>query len=416
MEPWPTTTNLYVAAARWAAWVLAAGIVLARLVTGSDAPGEPWLLLITLAQTVVMTGYPAGAGSRVRSGVRRVLPSDADDFLVIGLTDLLLALAVVSLSGGWGSPYYIFAVTALIVPASVVGIRGLVIIMALFLGGYALSLAAYSDGLREPWQDRDAASFVAFLAVPVPVSLLVYLLSSTSRRLVAEEAKTRELLEENLQLQEARERLAVERERARIAREVHDGIAQSVYMLSLNLEASTEAAGPGTALGRKLADLVRLAKETLLEVRQYIFDLRPLLAREETVTSAIRTQAEEFSTISGIPVSVDVAGSERDLPISHSAALYRIAQEALANVYRHAHASGVAVRLAFDADVVRLEVEDDGVGFEGDKHEGRGLRHMAERVYDLGGSVSVEAAPARGAVVSAVLPLNGHNVDSSSHR
>jgi len=252
--------------------------------------------------------------------------------------------------------------------------------------------------------------------VPVPVSLLVYLLSSTSRRLVAEEAKTRELLEENLRLQDARERLAVERERARIAREVHDGIAQSIYMLSLNLEASTEAAGPGSALGRKLAGLVRLAKEALLEVRQYIFDLRPLLAREETISTAIRTQVEEFSTISGIPVSVDVAGTETDLPISHSAALYRIAQEALANVYRHAHASGVEVRLAFDTDVVRLEIEDDGVGFEAGKHEGRGLRHMAERVYDLGGSVSVEAAPAHGAVVSAVLPLNGHNVDSSSHR
>jgi signal transduction histidine kinase len=402
--------------ARWAAWVLAAGTVMTRLATGEDAPGEPWLLLITLAQTVVMTGYPTGAGSWVRSGVRSVIPDGADDFLVIGLTDLLLALVIVSLSGGWGSPYYVFAVTALIIPASVVGIRGLLMITALFLGGYALSLAAHSDGLREPWQDGDATSFVAFLAVPVPVSVLVYLLSSTSRRLAAEEARTRDLLEENLQLQEARERLAVERERARIAREVHDGIAQSIYMLSLNLEASTEVAGPGSALGRKLADLVRLAKETLLEVRQYIFDLRPLLAREETVSSAIRTQAEEFSTISGIPVSVDVVGAETDLPISHSAALYRIAQEALANVYRHAHASGVAVRLAFDTDAVRLEVEDDGVGFEEGSREGRGLRHMAERVYDLGGSVSVEAAPARGAVVSAVLPLNGHNVDSSSHR
>ncbi len=115
----------------------------------------------------------------------------------------------------------------------------------------------------------------------------------------------------------------------------------------------------------------------------------------------------EFATVSGLPVSVAVEGAERALPVTAATALYRIAQEALANVYRHGRASEISLRLAFAESSVRLEVSDNGVGFaSGDEQalSGRGLRNMRQRAAELGGTLDIASAPGQGTRIAVTIP------------
>ncbi len=413
MEDQRYQTTIYLFLARWAAWALAAVIVIVNVSSGDETIGEPWLLIVTLALTLALTVDPIA--SRLRSTVADLLPDGADALFVIGLANLIFALLIIFVSGGWGSPYYAYALVALLQPASIVGLRALGLVGLLFIAGYVLALAVETDGLHEPWEGGSVGNFAFFVAMPMPIAILVNLLSSTARRLSDEETRTRDLLEENVRLEGARKQATVDEERHRIAREIHDGIAQSMYVLSLNLEAARESAGADSELGSRLGRLVHLAKQMLLEVRQYIFDLKPLLSGEENVSAVLRKQAEEFATISGIPVSVDVRGREVSLPLSHGAALYRIAQEALANAYRHANASEIGISLTYSPEEVRLQVRDDGVGFDAKRSGGTGLGHISERVRELGGQMIVEAAPGKGVILAATLPVDRHN-DTNSYR
>jgi signal transduction histidine kinase len=217
-------------------------------------------------------------------------------------------------------------------------------------------------------------------------------------------------LEENVRLQKEREQLAAQEERSRIAREIHDGIAQSIYMLSLNLEKAADVAGDDQKLGPRLKGLVALAKESLLEVRHYIFDLKPLLSGDAGLTSTIQGQIREFSAVSGLPVELQVDGEERRVPVAVGSSLYRIAQEALANVYRHAEASTIGVRLTFRSDSVSLEIRDNGRGFAMDSVQaassgGHGLGNMYQRTSELGGQLDLTSAPGEGTTVRVIAPL-----------
>ena len=236
---------------------------------------------------------------------------------------------------------------------------------------------------------------------------MVQFLSWMTRQLAEERETARQALAENIRLQREREELIAQEERSRIAREIHDGIAQSIYMLSLNLETAAEAPPGQPNAGERLQSLVTLAKQTLLEVRHYIFDLRPLLQGDASLSAALRSQVREFATVSGLPVTVAVEGTERALPVAAATALYRIAQEALANVYRHGRASEISLRLAFGEGSVRLEVSDNGVGFAaGDEQalSGRGLRNMRQRAAELGGTLDIASAPGQGTRIAVTIP------------
>jgi signal transduction histidine kinase len=204
--------------------------------------------------------------------------------------------------------------------------------------------------------------------------------------------------------------LAALEERARIAREIHDGIAQSIYMLSLNLERAAEMADAQPALSERLRGLVGVAKEALLEVRQYIFDLKPLLAGDSSLGSAIAAQLREFGAVTDLAVRLEIEGDELELPVTVASALYRLVQEALANAYRHAAPSRVLVRLEFAPGEVRAEVCDDGRGFDlealsANGGGGRGLRNIRERVAELGGAVALDSAAGAGTTVRVAVPV-----------
>jgi len=399
-----TGVALFLFFVRWAAWFVAAVIVVLDVVPKANVEREPVLLFGTLAQNAAATLYLPLWRPRVRDLLHRSLGRQVDDILVVGLLDVALALAIVYLSAGWDSPYYLFAVASMLVPSSILGLRSNLAFTAAFVGAYVLIVSTAGKGTAGPWHGRELNNFVVFLAIPFIVAVVVQFFGWMARQLAAQRETARQALEENLRLQLEREELAAEQERGRIAREIHDGIGQSIYMLSLNLEAAADMAAGAPAVRERLQRLVVLAKQILLEVRHYIFDLKPLLEGEAGISAALRSQVREFTTVSSLPVSIDVTGEERTLSVTKSAALYRIAQEALANVYRHAQASEARLRLAFDQQSVTLEVCDDGVGLGPEHAGGRGLQNIRQRVEDLGGTLLVDGAPGRGTVVRAVIP------------
>ncbi|MBI4338811.1 MAG: sensor histidine kinase [Chloroflexi bacterium] len=200
--------------------------------------------------------------------------------------------------------------------------------------------------------------------------------------------------------------LAAQEERSRIAREIHDGVAQSIYMLSLHLETCAELASQGRSdLPQRLGGLVNLSKQALLEVRHYIFDLKPYLEGEQSVASMLASQVGEFTKVSGVPASFEVKGEPRPLSIPAATCLYRVTQEALANVFRHARASQVRVTLDFLQSEARLTVADNGIGLDLTKAAmGNGLGNMRHRTQVLGGDFQISATPGQGTGISIHLP------------
>ncbi|MBI1885721.1 MAG: sensor histidine kinase [Chloroflexi bacterium] len=395
---------LFLFGVRWAAWAVAAFIVTLGILPEANVHREPALLFITMGQNAAATLYLPLMRPRVRSLFQRSI-GEVNDILVLSFIDVTIALAIVYLSGGWDSPYYLYAVTSLLVPSSLLGLRANLVLAVGFVGVYIIALSTAGSGTDGPWLRGEMNNFAVFLATPFLVAVVVQFFGWMARQLTAERERAQQVLDENIRLQGERERLIAQEERNRIAREIHDGIAQSIYMLSLNLETAAEMAAGEGGLSERLAKLVTLAKQALLEVRHYIFDLKPLLTGEATLSSALQSQIREFTTVSGLPARLEVAGQERPLPVVTGTAVYRIAQEALANVYRHAQASDIDVLLSFDHSSVHLEVRDNGVGFAGEGDRGRGLKNMRQRAQELGGDVTIESSPASGTKVHAVLPL-----------
>jgi two-component system NarL family sensor kinase len=205
--------------------------------------------------------------------------------------------------------------------------------------------------------------------------------------------------------------LAALAERNRLAREIHDTLAQSLAAIAMQLE-TADALAEGTSETR-LAESVRralaLTRVTLDEARRSVLDLRAAPLEGRTLPEAIRALADELRGSARHPPEVDVTseGTASALPPAVESGLYRIAREALANVIRHAGATRASIRLRVDPARVALRIEDDGAGFHPESvPPGRfGLVGMRERARLLGGTLRVESAPGAGTIVEADVPL-----------
>ncbi|SDL70352.1 sensor histidine kinase [Microbacterium azadirachtae] len=203
-------------------------------------------------------------------------------------------------------------------------------------------------------------------------------------------------------------RTAVQDERTRLAREIHDTLAQGFTGIITQLQAAEQA--PDEPTRRRHADAaLSLAREGLAEARRSVQALRPTVLEQTSLADALGGVARSWSSRTGIASTVTVSGTARPLPTETEVALLRTAQEALANVERHAAARRVAVVLRLGEDRVRLEVRDDGRGFDAvDRVQrasaeagGYGLIAMRERLESAAGSLEVVSRPGRGTVVRA---------------
>ena len=212
---------------------------------------------------------------------------------------------------------------------------------------------------------------------------------------------------ERARLAEASGRLARAEERTRIAREIHDTLAQGLTAIGLDLEGALRHLESDPARSReRLERALGMARTSLEEARRSVLDLRAAPLAGRPLAEALAALGRAFTSETGVRVHVAASGDVQ-LPLRSESELYRIAQEALANVRQHAHATEVEIALRARAGEVILSVKDDGIGFDTRRSaDGRhGLVGMRERARLLGGALRVVAHPGRGTTVSARVPL-----------
>jgi signal transduction histidine kinase len=220
----------------------------------------------------------------------------------------------------------------------------------------------------------------------------------------------------HLRLRQERYRFAVVlEERARIAREIHDTLAQGFVGLASQLDAVAmampEPDGTPWAVARQYLDLARkMARHSLTEARRAVMDLRASVLEGRDLATALNSGALMWTAGSGVEVEVDVSGERKTLPPDMEQHLLRIAQEAVTNVLKHAGASKIWVKLHMEAKKLFLRVADNGRGFEHQEpfssQEGHfGLLGMRERAERLGGELHLASHPGEGTEVEVTVPL-----------
>lgn len=204
---------------------------------------------------------------------------------------------------------------------------------------------------------------------------------------------------------------AQEEERKRIARELHDETSQTLTALVVGIETALATLPPGFS-GERLAETKTLAVRTLEELHRLIFDLRPSVLDDLGLLSAIRWYAERHLEPLGIAVRCEFSGLDRRLPAQVETALFRVVQEAIMNIAKHAEAETVLIQCALREGILTIEVEDDGKGFDPSclagpvaARRGLGLLGIRERVELLGGTVEIESSPGQGARIALWMPV-----------
>jgi signal transduction histidine kinase len=273
----------------------------------------------------------------------------------------------------------------------------------------ATALAIVALGLHGGWT-------VGGIIGPL-VGALVAILIGLGYRSLARESQEREQLMSELiatrdQLAETEHESGVLAERARLAREIHDTVAQGLSSIQMLLHAAEREApdGPGN-------EYIRLARETaatnLADTRRFIRELTPAALVDQGIGAALRRLAETQWSSDTLAVHVRVSDAI-DLPIEVQTALLRIAQGAMANVVQHADARTATITIDRDADTVLLTITDDGRGFDpaavaveraSGASDSFGLTATRERVDQLGGTLTIDAEPGRGSTVSVELKI-----------
>ncbi|WP_018089250.1 sensor histidine kinase [Streptomyces sp. FxanaC1] len=259
---------------------------------------------------------------------------------------------------------------------------------------------------------------------------LSVLLGLWIKRVVRQNREHAELIEELRRNREQVARLShqagISAERERLAREIHDTLAQSLTsIISLVQAADAEVEGAPAVARKHLALVGRMATESLAEARAFVADRTPASLRESSLAQALRRQADGLAAQTGLLARFAVEGDERPLPMAVNVVLLRAAQEAGTNVRKHADARAVDLVLRYGEGQVGLRVTDDGKGFDateaergaaeagpdgggsGDEDSGFGLRGMAARVAEIGGVLSVVSRRGAGTVVEVKVPLDG---------
>jgi PAS domain S-box-containing protein len=233
------------------------------------------------------------------------------------------------------------------------------------------------------------------------------ILRDVSERVRVEEALRRSK-EELQELGEAAH-AAREQEKSRIARELHDELAQSLTAMQMDIAWCKEKIPEGqSATVSRLVKVEALLEETVAATRRIAADLRPLILDDLGLVPAVEWLTESFTERTGIPCDLAVDCAELDLPGAHATAVFRIVQESLANVGKHARASRAKVGIEHRGSDLLLSIGDDGAGFSLQaprKPASYGLLGLRERASLLGGEVTITSAPGSGTHIEVLLPI-----------
>jgi signal transduction histidine kinase len=198
---------------------------------------------------------------------------------------------------------------------------------------------------------------------------------------------------------------AQERERRKVGRDLHDRVGGSLTLLKLAAHKARQA--PAEKVGEALVEIENISDEIYEEVRTLSYALKPDMLDELGLVEMLPAHFEQYTDRCGIKVSFHHTGLEKRLPAEIEITAFRIIQEALVNVARHAATNEVTVRLACQGGVLHLQVQDEGRGFDpaGIDQPSSGISDMQDRAYLVGGLVTVDSSPGAGTCVSCELPL-----------
>ncbi len=263
-----------------------------------------------------------------------------------------------------------------------------------------LYLTEKADGAV--FDDTDEALVVALAAFAAGAIETTELVTMERERAAAEERASarRELLGQIIAAQES--------ERARVSRDLHDDVGQALTSVLLGLRLLEDSLADqdvdGEATRGRVADLRELVADALRRARRLAFDLRPTVLDDIGLVPALQRLREDLTARTGLTVELDAAAllPEERLPTEIETVIYRIVQEALTNVVRHAGASAASVTLTARDDLIRVFIEDDGVGFDSGQEHLRsrlGIQGMLERAELVNGSLAITSTPESGTVV-----------------
>ena len=201
-----------------------------------------------------------------------------------------------------------------------------------------------------------------------------------------------------------------EEERKRVSRELHDSISQLLVSARYGLETALSKSSGKSQIGEPIGKSMKALDEAITEVRRISMALRPSVLDDMGLAAALKSLGTEFSLQSGIKVDVDAQQVRQTLSDEAKTALYRITQEALTNVARHAEAKHVRIRLHRNGNKVVFELNDDGTGMTRgsetqDSGGGLGIRNMKERIDTLQGTIRFSKAASGGLAIRVVLPV-----------
>jgi two-component system sensor histidine kinase UhpB len=207
------------------------------------------------------------------------------------------------------------------------------------------------------------------------------------------------------QLREMAARLAEveESERKRLAQELHDRVGQLLTAISINLNVALGGLTPDSQerIAPRIADTQKLVEEAAVQIRNTMAELRPPVLDDYGLVVTLQWVCDLFTRRTGIPASVQGEAFEPRLPGARETAVFRIVQEALNNISKHAQAARVLVRVETYPEEILIQVEDDGIGFDLSQiPRGWGLNIMRERAVAVGGELEISSAPGKGTTVT----------------
>lgn len=277
-----------------------------------------------------------------------------------------------------------------------------------------LSILTVQGGIASLWRGTVALGDLLF---PLGAAVLVSVIGTMTRQIENEAIRRREanaelvaLAAENAALQarlvEQARQSGMTDERARLARDIHDTVAQGLAGIVTQLETAEAEAAPEEAV-RRLRIARDLARDSLVEVRRSVAALRPAILDDADLAQALEREVDAWRHRNGVAATLTVTGTPGAIDAAADETLLRVAQEAMSNAARHARANRLGVTLSYMEDMLVLDVRDDGRGFavEPTKGPGFGLTAMRQRVRELGGSLHVESAPGCGTAVSVSVPV-----------
>lgn len=363
---------------RWLGWLLGLGTVLLGACPAENLAGAPLALTLSGAQLLLLTLNPAWL--RFEVGKHHL----ARGALLRPAADLSIALLCLYLTGGWNSPLYTFAVTVVLAPSLRYGLVGSLLAASAFSLGFALTIRATPLGFAPAYlaDGSPGPELVSTPANPFLIGLFAAFLGEVLQRLQLEKARA--------------EALAAAQERARLARDIHDGVAQTLFMLTMSLESGLVMAQKEGAqkTAHHLESLTPISRKALLELRNAMHNVEPLAAGDQTLAQALRQLLRDYQSATGCLLTLTEEPDFSPPPGQGSSALFRMLQEALTNACHHAQAKTVEVRLSGRTACVC----DDGVGFDPARiRRGRGLDNLKSRAEETGMTFSIGPNPESGA-------------------